>query len=273
MSSRPYWASLAKAYESLGPPLRPAREDVAQLEAVAAGLAAKNAGARVRVLMLGVTRDLAAACWPASALVLAVDSSTAMVAGVWPSDIPGRRLAVCGDWLRLPCRESGFHLAVGDGSANCVRYPGALQTVARALRGALCPNGIAALRCYVQPDEQESPDAVLEEMYRGAIPTFCHLKFRLLMALQPSARQGVAVADVYRFWASRSVDVSRTGWPAREVETIELYKDKDTVHTFPTMTEFREVFSECFEEVSVLTPSYSLGERCPTLVLRPRREA
>lgn len=270
-----YWASLARAYAQLGPPLRPSDEDIRFLERTVAEYARGQSGRAIQALLLGVTPDLAGMRWPAACRLLAVDSSFPMVRAVWPGDVPGRRRAVCGDWLAMPLRESSCDILVGDGSMNCVKYPEECRAFARSARAAVKPGGILILRCYAQPEVQDGPEKVLEDALGGKIPTFTQFKFRLLMAMQHSAREGIAVNEVYRFWARRkaveSLLVERTGWRRSEIDTIELYRGVATVHTFPTLAESRRALSEFFDEVTVSFPTYFDGERCPRLVMTPKR--
>jgi SAM-dependent methyltransferase len=197
-----------------------------------------------------------------------------MAQGVWPGNIPGKRNVLCSDWLTLPFQDRSFDVVIGDGSLNCLPFPKMLRALAASIRRVLRDDSILAVRCFVRPESPESPEAIFADMLRGAIPTFHHCKFRLLMAAQQSAEQGVRVSDVYWLWTGRNFDrkllASRAGWDARSIDSIELYRNKNTVHTFPTLAEFRSVLRELFEEVSISVPTYNLGERCPTLVLRPR---
>jgi hypothetical protein len=63
----------------------------------------------------------------------------------------------------------------------------------------------------------------------------------------------------------------RRGWSAEELRTIEAYRDVAARYAFPTLAELRDVIGEAgLDVVSVSTPGYELGERCPTLVLGRR---
>jgi hypothetical protein len=118
---------------------------------------------------------------------------------------------------------------------------------------------------------------VFDDMLRGAIPTFTQFKFRLLLSMRQDLQSGVAVAELHRLWASYSIDPMRlagiTGWPLPQIETIESFRDASTVHTFPTLAEFRGLLHEHFEEVGRITPCYPLGEHCAIFILRPRSGA
>ncbi|MEX2207831.1 MAG: hypothetical protein WEF50_16520 [Myxococcota bacterium] len=95
------------------------------------------------------------------------------------------------------------------------------------------------------------------------------------MALQSDARSGVAVERVWdlvhEVWPDLDALADRAGWPRDEVASIGFYRAADARYNFPTLAEYLEFFrSVGFDVVGVDTPSYELGERCPTLVLAKR---
>ncbi len=271
--SRSYWDDFAESFAALGPPLRPSSEDIRSFEDALANWTANHPYGGLHAILLGVTPELARIRWPDATSLIAVDNSLAMAQTVWPGNV-AKRWVVCGDWLALPRPESSCNIIVGDGAINCLRFPDGFRALAKKVRDTLSDDGILALRCYVQPDIQEQPDDVLADIFRTTIPSFHHFKFRLLMALQPSTEQGIAVNEVYKKWAIGRIDedrlIARTGWERRAIRTIEFYRDKETVHTFPTLAELRSVLVEFFDEVSCSIPSYHLGERCPLFVLKTR---
>jgi SAM-dependent methyltransferase len=236
--------------------------------------AARQSEVTLNALLLGVTPEIAGMRWPAASSLTAVDGSAAMVAAVWPGDIPRQRRVVCGDWLALPFKESACYIVIGDGSMNCLPYPDGYRQMAAEVRRVLSRDGILILRCYIQPAVHERPEEVFADIYRAPTPSFHHFKFRLLMAMQQSTQAGIAVNDVYRYWADRNIDTTllnrRAGWDQGAIDTIELYRHSVTVHSFPTLAEYRAVLLEFFDEVSLSSPPCDLGERCPVLVLRPR---
>ncbi len=267
-----FWSSLGRAYERSGPPLRPSLADIQLIESALEAWRGQHPSQPLRALLLGVTPGLAEMRWPEPSTLLGVDNSMPMVRGVWPGDVPGRRRAVCASWLALPVARGAIHIVAGDGSINCVRYPDGFRALAESVSGVLAQDGIVAIRCFVQPPVQETPEDVFADIPRT--PDFHYFKFRLLMSMQRDSRDGVAVDEVYRCWASHSVDRkllnTRLGWEDEVIDTIELYKGKDTVHTFPTLLEVRSVFDTFFEETGCLFHSCPMGERCPVLVWRPR---
>jgi hypothetical protein len=257
-------------YTKMGSPLRPSAQDISFFEETVAAHTLLHPRAS-QAMLLGATTDIAAMRWPSSFSLLGVDRSSEMLKVVWPGNVPGKRWAVNGNWLSLPKRPSSCDVVIGDGSMNCVRSD-QYCAFARSVSAALKPEGILILRCFTQAKQQERPDQVVEDALRGGIPTFTQFRFRLLMALQPSVREGIAVNSVYQFWVTyESLLRSRAGWPLSDIDVMEIYRDGSAVHTFPTLAEFRAALSEFFEEISVSFPTYYAGDRCPRLVLTPRR--
>jgi SAM-dependent methyltransferase len=269
-----YWQHLAAAYELLGSPLRPLPEDIGIFEGAVDTWAAAHPGDQPRTLVLGATPAIALMRWPAATTLIAADESYAMMRTAWPGDRAPTRFGVCANWFRLPLLFLSVHLAIGDGSLNCVRHPEAANAVCQSLRGLLTGDGLLLLRCYVRPEEPERPEQIFDDMFGGAILTFSQFKFRLYLAMPQDLRSGVALDDVYRLWASYSIEPARvaalTHWPLPEIQTIEALRDSSTVHTFPTLAEFRCLLHEHFDEAGMVTPSYPLGGHCPIFILRPR---
>lgn len=265
-----HWARVASMYAKIGSPLRPSEQDINFLEETVAAYTLRHPGAS-QAMLLGATTDIAAMRWPPSFSLLGVDHSSEMLKLVWPGNVPGKRWAVNGNWLSLPQQPSSCDVVIGDGSMNCVRSD-QHRAFARSVSAALKPEGILILRCFTRTEQQERPDQVLEDALRGGIPTFTQFRFRLFMALQPSLREGIAMNRVYRFWVTyESLLRSRAGWPPSDIDVMEIHRDGSAVHTFPTLAEFRAALSESFEEISVSFPTYYAGDRCPRLVLAPRR--
>jgi SAM-dependent methyltransferase len=227
--------------------------------------------------LLGATPGIALMRWPAGTTLIGADESCHMLRSAWPPNGTGTRFGVRANWLRLPLPLSSVHMAIGDGSLNCVRHPEAANVVCQSLRGVLTLDGLLVLRCFVRPEQPETPEQIFDDMFRGAIPTFSQFKFRLFLAMRQDLRSGLAVDDLYRLWASYSIDpvrlAAQTRWPLAEIETVENFRDSSTVHTFPTLAEFRCLLHEHFDEAGMIAPSYPLGRHCPILILRPHSGA
>jgi SAM-dependent methyltransferase len=258
----------------MGSPLLPASEDIQFVEATAARWREQH-GRAPRAVLLGVTPKLAQMNWPAGTSLTAADSSAPMASALWPCNgEPHTRRLVLADWRFLPFPDGRTDILVGDGSINCLRYPDSLRSFARSISRLLSSDGVCVIRCYIQPDRRESPQEVIAQIGSDGPETIHQFKFRLLMALQANAIEGIAVRHVYDYWASHTMDdsrpISRPGWGREVFDVMALYRGVDTVHTFPTRNELRQVLDEFFIEVDVSVPSYYLGERCPTIVLKSR---
>src|SRR6185295_7215272 len=178
-----YWFALARSYAALGPPLLPSPEDLRFMEQTVAS----HPKDCLQALLLGVTPAIVQMQWPERTSLLALDNSTAMAQALWSRDVPRNRWVACGNWLAMPRRDRSCDVVIGDGSVNCVRYDD-FRGVASEVRRLLRDDGVFVLRCYVQPAVQERPEDVFADMFCAAIPSFHHFKFRLLMAMQQSAR-------------------------------------------------------------------------------------
>jgi hypothetical protein len=271
-SSVSYWRLFARSFGSLGPPLRPSGGDLEIARKTVAEVSERLQGRPLRALLLGVTPELATMGLPEPCTLVAADNCLPMIQAVWPESGPHRRV-ICADWRELPFASSSLDIVLGDGSANCLKYPDGLRRMASELRDPIVPGGRLVLRCYAQMESPETPDEVFADQDNPALPSFHHFKFRLLMAMQTDAHRGIRVRDVYREWRARlngGCRRSGPGWQPADLATIEFYKDADTVHTFPTLAQFQAVLAEYFDEIAVHRPRYVLGERCPTMVLSPR---
>jgi SAM-dependent methyltransferase len=198
-----------------------------------------------------------------------------MASALWPyNGAANNPRLVLSDWRFLPFRNAGADIVVGDGCINCLRYPDSFRAFARSTSRLLSSDGLLVIRCYIQPDRKESPEEVIAQIDSDGPETIHQFKFRLLMALQANAIEGIAVRRVYDYWARHLPDgsrpVSHPGWSQAAFELISLYRGVDTVHTFPTREELGEILNEFFIEVDISIPPYHLGERCPTIVLKSR---
>jgi hypothetical protein len=98
-------------------------------------------------------------------------------------------------------------------------------------------------------------------------------KWRLAMALHGGLEEGVRLADIWDAWHAavpRPDELARRlGWPLPEILTMDDFRNVQARYTFPTLAEVRAFAAARFEERGCHFPEYELGERCPTLVLRP----
>jgi hypothetical protein len=118
----------------------------------------------------------------------------------------------------------------------------------------------------------ESVDCIVEDLRQKRIGNFHVFKWRLAMALHGPLEDGVRLGDVWDAWRDLVPDpqplAADLGWPMEIINTIQNYRNVDTRYTFPTLDEARTL-AVGFDIVAVHVPAYELGERCPTLIMRP----
>ena len=262
------WDRQAAHWQHLTAPGRPCAHDLAFNEGVARDWAARHGAPRV--LVLGVTPEMAGMAWPANTDLLAVDRCPTMIRNVWPG-FPRRGAgALCSDWLSMPLPSESQDLVFGDGCFGMLRYPDLHRQLVVAVKRVMQGNGLFSTRVFLRPDVAEAPAAVIHDLLAGRIANFQTFKFRLAMALHLDTRRGVRVRDVWDYWQTNAPSpqdlATRLGWPLEQIATIEAYRDQDATYYFPTLREMQGVLEEGFAEVHSWFPPYELGERCPTFV-------
>lgn len=272
MTAQPdHWSQHARQWSLIGPPLRPVAEDIVLLENEIRDWCACAAVAAPHALLCGVTPEVARMRWPAGTRLLAVDHSRPMIAGVWPAgETPG--VAVCGNWLKLPLADASRHLLIGDGCYSLLVGRAQYAAFAAELRRVATADALLAMRYFVRPDSDEPVACVIDDLWQRRIGNFHVFKWRLAMALHGTLEQGVRLGDVWAVWHEAVPDpeklATHLGWPAAVVNTINNYRNVDTRYSFPTLTEVRACTGE-FAIEAMHVPAYELGERCPTLIMRP----
>lgn len=269
-----HWTGHARRWEYVGHPLRPGPVDVRITEEMIQAIATRYETQPAGALLLGVTPELVGIHWPSGTGLLAVDRSLDMIRQVLPRQPRVRLEAVSGNWLHLPLPDSSFRYVVGDGCLTVLEAPAALRALSAEVRRVLTDGGGFVIRQFVQLDKPELPEQVLAELLAGRIGNFHIFKWRLAMALQQGIDYGVQVRDIWHYWQNAGIQPrslsERFRWPLEEIETIDTYRESAARYTFPTLEEARDIFSHDFRELDCRQPDYELGERCPTLLLKPR---
>lgn len=264
-----HWPDIARRWAQVGHPLRPASEDIAFANRIIKDWTAHNGQAAP--LILGVTPELYHLQWTGSTRVLAVDHTQAMIEHVWPGP---QADAMQGDWTRIPLEAGSRNIVLCDGGLHLLPYPQGQQALVRELHRILRPGGIFILRLFMPPAVPESPDAVLVDLLAGKIDNLNLLKLRLGMALQSNAVEGVQLRDVWQRLHQSAPDfptlARRIGWDLEHLSAIDTYRDSLLAYHFLTLETVRDLFCNTpggFTMGETLVPGYTLGERCPTLVL------
>lgn len=266
-----HWEQHALNWRHVGLPLRPTGQDVRIMES----LLAAHLDQAARVLLLGVTPELARLRWPDRTHLLAVDRSAGMIQRVWPGDALALDAQVIrGDWNALPLSDGCRDTVIGDGFYTPLAYPSDYRRLGRELARVLRPGGLYLIRAFVRPDAAESLEAIEADLLAGRIGTVHALKWRLAMLLHDDLATGVRLDAVWRLWddlrAQPAVADRLRQWPAEEVATLEAYRGAPGRYTFPTLTELRAALAPDFTELDCRLPDYELGDRCPILLLETR---
>ncbi|MCB1717874.1 MAG: methyltransferase domain-containing protein, partial [Candidatus Competibacteraceae bacterium] len=223
-----------------------------------------------RVLLLGVTPELATLPWPAGTELVAIDRSAAMIGALFPTTgVPAGARAARGEWLALPRADRSVDLAVGDGCLSNLGFAADYRRFAAELARVLADDGRLLLRLFAAPPAPESLAEIGAALAAGAIGSMHALKWRLAMAVQP-AHRNVAVVDIRRAFDELVVDraalAARTGWPDDVIATIDNYRGSSLVYSFPTADEVDAALAPALVRVHRHAPAYELGDRCPTVV-------
>lgn len=266
LSGERHWREIARRWDQVGPPLRPSSQDVA----VYASTAERRS--RPRGLILGVTPEIYRLPWPDGTDVVALDHTHHMIEAVWPGP---RGRAICADWTTMPLTPACRDVALCDGGLHLLSHPVEQRALVDELARVLGPDGLCALRLFVPPSEPETADAVLADLLAGKVPNLNVLKLRLGMALQESPAQGVELSSVWNAlcgdWSDYERLARRIGWEQGHLSAIDSYRGSRNRYYFVTVGQVVDLFCVDpggFETVAVEVPTYHLGERCPTVVLR-----
>jgi SAM-dependent methyltransferase len=256
-----HWNEYHRRWSRIKPPLRPDAD-------VVAAFTQALAGHNDRVLLLGVTQELA----NIGAHVTAIDRNASMIANIWPGDTNARR-AFCGDWLALPFDENEFTAAIGDGSLSAIQYPADYRALFAQLARVLKPGGVFACRMFLTPDEIESVETVKAKALAGEITSFHAFKWQFAMAMvQETGDPNIAVAAILdRFntlFPDRAALSAATDWSDVDIETIDVYKNSPDIYSFPMLAQLRETIPETFHSVRLVQAgAYPLAEHCPLIVM------
>lgn len=265
------WSRNARQWQLVGQPLRPGPEDVRTYEAAVRDWSAVEAHGP-RVLLMGVTPEIAAMSWPAGTEVLAIDHSLPMILSVWPGAMAAVSGAACGDWARLPLTDGARDVAIGDGCLSAMRYPEQYEGTVRSVHRVLASGGRLILRFFCRPEAAETVSGVFDDLWARRIGNFHVFKWRFLMALHGTLTEGAALGRAWEIWNREVPDpvrlAERLGWSIDTIGTINAYRDVTGCYTFPTLHEAKAVLASHFEVIGVHYSGYELGDRCPILVAR-----
>lgn len=272
MPASPHWAAIARQWGDQGPPLRPHPDDIALMSAAASRAAGAGSGER-RLLLLGVTEEIATARWPFPARLFAADHAFGMISALWPGNTPARQVA-CADWRRLPLGDAVVDIALGDGCLSAMPFPQPAGEFSREVRRVLKPDGVLVLRLFCRPAVSETLEEVAAALGEGRIGSPHAFRWRLAMAVQGAdPARGARLAEVwdaFRSMVREPADLARRfAWRPEALALFEHYRDRDTRYSFPSIEEVLAAMPE-FALLEAAHGRYELAERCPVVSLRQR---
>ena len=268
------WEALSLGWDRVGPPQRPSRNDIETLERLVAAGVGSRRGPSLRVLLLGVTPEIATMRWPAGTGLLALDNTPGMIRNVWPARRVARGVAVLADWTAMPVRDSAYDLAVGDASLTTMPYPDGFAAVAAELRRVLADGAALVMREFARPEESEPLDAIFRDLHEGREISLSFFTWRLAMAVHGDLESGCDWSRVWDAWCRYVPDpdalMRSLGWPPEASRFLEALREVKRPALFPTLDEMREAFAREFDQVACHVPDYEDGERYPTVVFKPK---
>lgn len=270
--SDPHWGVMAYHWEAYDPPLRPSPFDIAAMEHSVRAWRGESDARGPRVLMLGVTPEIAGMQWPAATKLMAIDRSEAMIAQVWPGDVAGMRTAIRADWFDYDYGR--IDIVIGDGVFPIMRYPDQYKKLIGKIAVALPARGLFITRPFLQATERETSATVVRDLVEGRIGSIHAFKFRLAMSMQFRTEDGVRHGDVFEAARRAGIDcdtlAARTGWSELEIDTLRIYEGKDARLYFPNGEEMASLMAEHFDTVDAARFDYEMAERCPVMTYRRR---
>lgn len=266
-----HWSRMARLWQWVGPPLRPAAEDLAVFQDTIVRWHAAH-GRAPRALILGVTPELYQLRWPAGTSLRALDGSRQMIETVWP----GPPAAVLlGSWTAMPLATGSCDIVLCDGGFGMLPYPQGQADLLRELHRVLAPGGIFAVRLFAPKGRTGTAGEVFANLQAGGIASLDALKLRLWGALHGDAHQGVRPQEVVAHILAAVENFDRLaedhGWPLEHVRSLELHRQSTTIYHLTEAAELVRMAS-CdpggFESLGIIRPGYVLGACCPIVTLR-----
>ena len=266
MKPRDQWSKVARQWHRVGPPLRPAAEDIQVLEKFVGRAKVKHP----RVLLLGVTPEITAMNWPDGTRLLAMDRSIDMIEYAWAGSNLREAHVACGDWRNLPLTDHSRDIIVGDGCLAVFDFPKNFNATLECLHRVLRPGGLFSHCFFLRPEQGEQAEQVFDELLAGRIGNFHLFKWRLAMSLHGRIEDGVRLGDIWNCWHAAMPDpevlARRLDWPLETITTIDAYRNIDTRFTFFTLGEARRAMAPAFKELDRYEPEYESGERFQTIL-------
>lgn len=266
------WSGLSHHWDHVDSPLRPCDEDVDFMRTALSSLRSEVSDP-LRAMLLGVTPELATLMTEFE--TIEVDHSYEMIRWSHHKHPRGSsaRPAVA-RWTDLPFAPHSFDCVAGDGCNIQLSFPDECLRWLKEIRRVLKSDGIFVTRIFVSPDVRESPRTVISDIKAGLAANPNAARMRLFAALQQSARTGIRVGEMWSYFRAAGLTddhLRSIGWSAETIKVFDQFRNKRQRLSFPTFEQFCNAACDWFDVEKVCTPTYELGTRCPTIVLRAKR--
>lgn len=269
-----HWAGHAAKWSHVGSPLRPNPQDIAVFCDVLQNQC-KNLliSQKSRILLLGVTPELALMNYPRGSHLIAVDNSQAMIRDVWPASLVTNATAICADWRHLPLAPGSCDLVLADGCFTLLSFPGEYHKVLSSLHQVLAQDSYLAVRFFVRPDKAETINDILKDLKDNRVTSFHALKWRIGMSIQgENSKIGVRLGDIWDVWKKMFekdvINPNNLQWTHQTISTIDNYRGVGARYSFPSYAELSARFSHYFSEVSRFQGNYELANCCPIILFK-----
>lgn len=268
ISSDDHWAEHAKRWAHVRPPLRPCEEDIRLVGELLRRALPEHQPARI--LLLGVTPELATLPLTPNAELIAVEQNAAMIEHVFPPGA-GRRV-VHGTWQALPIETNSIDVVLGDGCFTTLPTRDAYQAVCREIARVSKSTGAFLHRFFVRPDADETPDRVLSDLNARLIPSLEVFKWRLAMSLVDTETAAVRLSDIWNqieeHTGGNLLALTELGFPEASIRTLEHYRGVEKLYSFPRRDQLLRWIEPTLELDELREPEYVLGERCLHMLWR-----
>jgi len=261
------WNNQATRWENVGFPTRPSLEDGAIITSIARKNRYGNSSTHIAVL--GVTPEVIQLDWPKGSIIEAVDMNPWMIETLYKPHHTFPTMVHQGYWQSMPMSNASVDLVVGDGIFTPLETVNDYRALFCEMSRILKPGGVMIIRAFIRPDKCEKIEDVVSDALAGKIHYFGSLKWRIAMALVDDSF-GIKPAEIYRVFESYFPDRNSLSalcnWSMETIDTIDSYRDMESIFTFPTLDELTEVSQEYTKIIDIQSGSYELANRCPTIV-------
>jgi hypothetical protein len=258
------WGTQVDIWPTIPSPFSPSSEDLA-LYQQACPPELLAADATPRILLLGVTPQLANAPWPSGTELHAVDYDEQMIASLWHP----REGAEChlSRWEEMPFPDAHFDLVIGDCPFNALPsqadYEGVLRQIARVRRPAA-----PLITRFFMHSEPRVTLAQLVDMAGGALADLPTPATRLMIYMTASDEQGrlynpAGAQRIRDEWGDLETFLVAMGQAPEDRELTKLVLSFEQRVNYPTASEIRQHFAPFFDDIRFTYPTTGVGQNCP----------